>query len=116
VRRFLREYDTLSAEIKTSIPISGLRVWTKRMTDLKNRAAVRAESYALDEMNKLIAELDSGNLNPRGAARFIYKLLPGLDDSLSNVIQQSQSKHNNCRWDLTEEGFVNPYLDRGVAR
>lgn len=95
--RFLSDYDDLDRHTRFIVSRSGLRKIIKMASDFSNEASVNAPNAMISDAQRLLRDLDNGEITPSSATRIMKSGLIKLEDAMDDMIYRAQAKHPTCQ-------------------
>lgn len=95
LHRFLSEYDSLSSDLRYRASVSAMSKVVDEIVRLKKAGGVNGHDAVISDANRLLRDINSGNITRAGAIGVLKTGLTKLEDAMDDVVYRAQVK-NDC--------------------
>ncbi len=99
LHRFLSEYDSLSTDLRYRASVSAMTKVVDEIVRLKKAGDVNGHDAVISDANRLISDINSGNITRVGAMGVLKTGLTKLEDAMDDIVYRAQVK-NDCQLEI----------------
>jgi hypothetical protein len=96
LHRFLSEYDSLSVDLRYRVSVSAMTKVVDEIVRLKKTSNMNGHDAVISDANRLISDINSGNITRAGAMGVLKTGLTKLEDAMDDIVYRAQVK-NDCQ-------------------